>query len=382
MSFFKKPGIILNVLLPTILGILMLYAYQQNKRKPAEIGLGKGTSLYMPYINDAPIHIGDISKINILKKGWQIRGEKELTLWFGNSQLHGINQYKPGQQNCVYYCYKHLDKIKQTMAGISFPNVNMQELLLAVMYLHYNFPSAKKMIIPFFYDDTREDGIRNEMITDSLKKWIKFDGEKKYTNDIPNIGAIYNMSIGKNNGQQANDMKALDKTAQESSEKYLDSIAQSNWGIWANRPDIRGNLFNDLYLMRNSVLGIKATTIRKIIPAKYETNYKAMQMILKFAKDKKIQLIIYIPPIRNDVAPPYEPEAYSLFKRDVMKDAKDKNAIFLNLENLVPAKYWGQKESTNGNSETELDFMHFQEAGHMLIADTIYKVLKSIKNDF
>ena len=60
------------------------------------------------------------------------------------------------------------------------------------------------------------------------------------------------------------------------------------------------------------------------------------------------------------------------------KDALANNAVFVNLENLVAANYWGHKGSTTG-SGTEIDFMHFQEPGHKLLADTVFKL---IKNDF
>ena len=100
--------------------------------------------------------------------------------------------------------------------------------------------------------------------------------------------------------------------------------------------------------------------------------------ILKFCNDKKIKLLVYIPPLRNDTSPPYEIDAYNHFKKEVEKDALANNAVFVNLENLVAANYWGHKGSTTG-SGTEIDFMHFQEPGHKLLADTVFKL---IKNDF
>ena len=98
--------------------------------------------------------------------------------------------------------------------------------------------------------------------------------------------------------------------------------------------------------------------------------------MITLCKTKKVPLIIYVPPLRNDVSPPYDPEAYRKFILKLNKDCKEANVLFLDLENLVPPKYWGVKEGTAIGVATELDFMHFQQAGHKLIADTIYKTIK------
>ena len=52
-------------------------------------------------------------------------------------------------------------------------------------------------------------------------------------------------------------------------------------------------------------------------------------------------------------------------------------AVFLNLENLVEGKYWGEKDLTSLSSNNELDFMHFQFQGHKILSS---KLSKSIAN--
>ena len=380
MKLLKNPTVFINVFLPAILAVALLYAYQKNIRPADDIGLGRGTSTDTPYVNNYPIHIFNTSMADSLKKGWELRGKKELNLWFGNSQLHGVNQYKQGQENCILFCYNLLAASGKTVLGISYPNANMQEFLVSVLFFTHQFPAVKTIIIPAFYDDMREDGIRNTISSDAVKLFLREANVKKYFANVPSIVSLTS-SAGSLPEKGAGDMTALNKTAQETSEKYLEHCLLS-WPIWASRPDIRGNIFNDIYYLRNTVLGIQANSVRKMIPGRYQDNYNALKDILQYGRDRKIPVLVYIPPLRNDVSPPYNVNEYNSYKKSVEKDANLNGAFFINLENLVPAKWWGIKASTSFDRSEEIDFMHFQQEGHRLIADTIYKTLKKINGGF
>ena len=128
------------------------------------------------------------------------------------------------------------------------------------------------------------------------------------------------------------------------------------------------------------LLGITANTVRKMIPGRYNQNYIAFNYIIKYCKAGKIPLFIYIPPIRDDVSIPYNIEEYNNFKKTIEADVKSYGHYIINIEHLVPARYWGMKKSTNSFiGKGEVDFMHFQEAGHKLLADTIYAFLSERK---
>jgi len=368
---FKSPTVFVNIVLPILLGIGLLYFYQQRLRSAADLGLGEGTSSYFPSVNNSPIHITDPQLTDSMVAGWKARGSRPVYLWQGNSQLHGVNQYKAGQVNCIEFLFNKLNDRHEEVLGASYPNGNMQEFLLSLLYLHHKFP-IWGFIQPVFYDDMREDGIRAEMNIPDLLKKVKEDS--LYFNNIPSIKSmVSNDSLIA--GVKADNFSGIHATAQEQSERWLDKQLENTWGIWKNRPDIRGNLFNDVYKLRNMALGIKANTIRKMIPGRYADNYQAFLNMLKFCKDHQLPLIIYIPPLRNDVSPPYNLTEYNNFKAQVIHDCETSNVICLNLENLVPVQYWGVKQGTSFGGGTEIDFMHFQQGGHQLIADTIYQTI-------
>jgi hypothetical protein len=69
--------------------------------------------------------------------------------------------------------------------------------------------------------------------------------------------------------------------AQKSLEDRLDAGLGAIWPLWRDRENLRARALTDLYLLRNEALGIKRTTIRRMIPARYERNMVAFKQFLK-----------------------------------------------------------------------------------------------------
>ena len=103
-----KPRVLLTlILLGCGLGLLSLFLIT-NRVQPKnfdEFALGKGTASYFASEEGVPIHLSKINKLEVesLLAGWEKRGKKKVCLILGNSQTHGINQYKEGEKS-----YNHL----------------------------------------------------------------------------------------------------------------------------------------------------------------------------------------------------------------------------------------------------------------------------------
>lgn len=370
MQFKNKNPVLFTIVIPVVLSVLMLYQYKKGIRNAADIGLGKATSTFTPFIDNYPVHITNPSLANLMKEGWIKRGNKNVYLWIGNSQLHGINEYAPGQTNCIGFLFDQLKPLNEEVLGVSLPNGNLQEFFMEVIYYSKLIP-PKGIILPLFFDDMREDGIRDLLKLNAIIDSIR--PQQDYFSSLKNIASL---EVSKSK-EAVNDFNGIRETTQDISERYLSRWFESNWSIWRSRPDIRGNLFNDLYNIRNKLFGINASTTREMIPGRYKNNFTAYCGIVKYCKTNNIPLLIYIPPIRHDVPIPYKMTDYISFKKNVEDISKASPATFLNLENLVPGQYWGYLKPGNMFDETSgLDFMHFKQKGHQLIADTIFVTLK------
>ena len=246
----------------------------------------------------------------------------------------------------------------------SIPNSNLQEFYLSLQFWKTQLP-IKAVLLPTFMDDTRENEIHTI--------YLPYLAETKFSVDADN--AIANkINVALEAGSETGDenMAALRQTTQERSETFLNNWLNENFSPWDKRPNVRGAFFNWLYNLRNTVFGISAQTKRKVIMNSYDDNFLALNEIYQFTEKEKIQVISYIPPIRNDVEVPYVLSEYEQFKKDIEESSNAfANVRFINMEEIVPAKLWGTKGSTNLTGEKELDFMHFQYEGHV----NLYKAL-------
>ena len=87
-------------------------------------------------------------------------------------------------------------------------------------------------------------------------------------------------------------------------------------------------------------------------------------------------MILYVPPLRQDYAPPYDREDYAHFKGEVRAMAARHGARWINLEKIVPGPLWGTKAATGMGGKAELDFMHYQAQGHRLLAEALMPVVE------
>ena len=144
-----------------------------------------------------------------------------------------------------------------------------------------------------------------------------------------------------------------------------------------NRPNVRGDFFNWLYRLRNTVFRIKASTIRKMIPQRYELNMQALKLLVEDCVSERKKSILYIPPIRSDATLPYDENDYNNFKKQVKELSEKMGPLvyFRNYEGIVPAELWGYKAATNLQSDREIDYMHFQYRGHQIMADSLQLIL-------
>lgn len=378
----KKNILLFELIIGAILSYVIIIKYFSGGRNFENLALGTETVKYQAVDKEGNlIHIIHIDSIELplFLKASKNFPKKDILLFFGNSQTHSINQKKPGEVN-----YISLLADKQVNANLnvlchSLPNANLQEFLLSYEYFKNKFP-IKMLIIPVFMDDMREDGIRGDIYYPNLvyQKYLLEDSDhyviKHIDENLRSFWSVSDISNSKNEG-----INALKETFQEKTELSLNHFLEKKSLTWNNRPNVRGDFFTWLYMARNSILGINASTHRKMIPQRYATNLHALELILQDCIQSKTKLLLYIPPIRSDVKIPYDSSEYQRFKDTIMSFSKKNQGLvfFRNFESIVPGKYWGYKTSTKLSEKSEIDFMHFQFIGHKILADSIQSFINA-----
>lgn len=280
-------------------------------------------------------------------------------LWLGNSQLHYINQIQAGDHLSPYWLrqsWKRTDPIEPL--GCSLPNANLQEQLIISNYVLSRL-RVDALMVELVFDDLREDGLRDDFSEILNPETIAQMANASVV--IDTILRTYSQVNTKLDG--GNDV--LHGTIQKPIETWLNSKLSSTWELWAERPRIEGKLLLSLYNLRNWTFGINPTTVRKMIPVRYELNMNALREMLDNMNRRGVPVLLYIAPIRQDKSLPYDAADYARWKGEVDAMARKFSARLVNIEGLVPGGHWG---SYIGN---DIDFMHFQGTGHRLVAEAL-----------
>lgn len=357
---FKLASLVLGV----IIGLFLIdfsYDYKKNSDELEKLALGNENREFYEKTKELNHHCKYLILNEECHLTYSKYGEKnDVILWLGNSQLHAINQYKVGDKTGSSILHDSLKIHKKYLLTLSQPNINMQELSIIFNQSIELFP-VELLIICVVFDDMREDGIR-----DNLKYLTEQNNlENKKFNQV-----VLNNQIDPNVDNKDN--------LQLRVENYFSKKLSIIYPKWEARGELRGNFFLALYNLRNFIFGITPSTTRKLIPARYNKNMEAFNEILKIAKEKKISVITYIAPLRNDVKIPYDLSQYENFKSEIKNISLRHQANFFNWEDIVDNSSWGQKNSTSIKKEGEIDFMHFQFSGHKKIASKLYETIHNI----
>ncbi|MEZ4514499.1 MAG: hypothetical protein R3C62_21710 [Chloroflexota bacterium] len=352
--------------------MLILYQNQGIDVEFDELALGEATQSLFAKADGVPIHCSVLSDAFSCIDGY-LQDNSDLILWLGNSQIHAINQKQESDETATAILHRKFKQSLQYFMAFSQPNASLQEHYILFEYLLERLP-VHILVLPIVFDDMRETGIRPELAD------IFQDSQIASRLSKTNIGRTLLAANG-DKDSAGNDMAALNDTVQEQVEKFLnDNLAESS-SLWERRPISRGKLFTDLYKFRNWALGINPSSVRRVIPGNYSQNIEAFNAILDTAKTHNVIVLTYIVPLRNDVQPPYNMDEYNTFKAEIASITQSQGVRHVDLENLVPAEYWGVKSSTTADGNNELDFMHFQSSGHQLLAEALYKELISLINE-
>jgi len=356
-----------------LVAVILTYIIPEQETNFEEFALGPGTSSYFAHNDGYPVHLDNLypDLVDSLMEGWHRRGEKDVILLLGNSQMHSVNQLASGQNNMCEILFDSLNGTKREVLAQSVPNANLQEMLYMFLFWKQRLPITE-LVVSVFFDDMREDGIRFSYMHEENKRVL--------LDETSDAAKEWNAEIGRDEAKSAgnNDNAALTHTVQERVEEKLDLLLAQSSTSWKNRPEMRGRLFTNLFYLRNRIFHIQPQSIRKLIPVLYEKNFSALQLLLESTDREHIPVLLYIPPIRSDVPMPYDTEQYAQFKERLLTLAQQYDHVTVkNFESIVAGEYWGVKESTTMGSGMEIDFMHFTYGGHKALAEALLKELTS-----
>jgi len=355
-------------LISSFSSLVVFNIYNFSESNPDTALLNKGTTALFQNDKDGKyIHCNSSENYTFCVNDHLERGG-ELAAWFGNSQLHAINQYIEGQDTAPLILHNMLLKNNKDLITFSYGNANLQEHLIQYNWLRKK-KKPKVIILSLVFDDTREGGLR-----DDLKKILS----KEINNTIINYSKLNYSEFIKNNYSENIEIKK-NLIPQERLETYLSRRVGNFSNLWKSRSEIAYRYFVFLNRLKNTVFNIKPETKRSIIKPIFEQNLEALKTIIKIAYKDETKVYLYIAPINYGHELPYFEYQYEDFKSRIRKISdENKNVYFDNFDRIIPNNLWGLKDSTSNSQSLEIDFMHFTATAHELLSKYIYQRLQEI----
>jgi hypothetical protein len=299
-------------------------------------------------------------EVDLCVQGVKARNLTRRGLWLGNSQLHAVNQFRAGERNAPDLLSERLAGKSLDLVTVSLGNGNLQEHLVLFHYLLDRI-RPDILILPVVFDDMREDGLRDDVAA--------------LTRDERTAQRLKESEIGRKLLEKAPSsapQPTVHATPQERTEAWLNSWLEQHVPLWWARPEMRGDLFINLYRLRNTVFGITPSSKRKVILGRYASNMMAYETLLQAAMASGVRVLIYVAPIGSDHGErPYVESEYQRFKEDIAALSRLYGTDLENFEDLISEPLWGLKDSTVAGRSAEPDFMHFTAAGHRILAEQI-----------
>jgi hypothetical protein len=157
------------------------------------------------------------------------------------------------------------------------------------------------------------------------------------------------------------DIQAADRDADTSFEAQLRKKVGSCVPVVAARHQLNGYLQQELYVLRDNLLGIRPTSKRPMMKSRYDLNRELLQIIIDRCHKAEVTFIPYVVPLHPLEENPYIPKEYADFKHWLGEVTQARGVPILNLEELVPAGEWGKPKAGH-------DYEHFTAAGHRRLA--------------
>jgi hypothetical protein len=369
----KKYKQVTALIFSALLAWLMLSLYNDRRIQADDFALGKENTSRIEIVDGVQFTAHNVNGINsVINHYANIYGSKisdqvrpRIVLWLGNSQLHTINQFKSGEHLAPYWLRK-LNGCEECILplGISLSNANPQELFLLSQFVESKL-QLDTLVVEVEFMGFREGGLRKDLSQITTVNLVHALRDSSVSKELEKL-------LDSDEYVEGNNIHSKSEgSAKQGIENFLSERLGNLWKLWKDRGDLRSAFLSDLFNLRNWMFNISSVSQRKIIKPRYEKNMKALEDLLVYSRSSKIPVILYIAPVRQDKPLPYDQGEYSQWKERVQHLAKSYDATYLNYESLVPGENWGS------NFGEDIDFMHFQEAGHKIIAKEILSALQS-----
>ncbi len=374
----KDNNIILWI--PLILGVVLALGFLEYVRthilvRLDEVALGTETTSVISHESVDAIHCMDATDHSSCVETYKKTDDIPTIVWLGNSQLHAINRYKQGQKNAPALLHAILLERGRFLTTYSQPNANIYEHAVVFNGIYDEY-QPKLLVLALCFDDFREFSVR-----ENIASFVKNTAVNKRITQTQYWGLLKPMLVdieyGVDPAIKNENLPSTTVPLQNKVETWLTNELSDHSLLWESRPGLRGTAASAIHKLRNKILGIHSYSKRHVDQGIYKERMHFLDLFLADVRKQDTDVLVYIPPYRDDIEGPYVESEYRSFKKDVENLVGIHKGHYADIEKVVPGPEWGMVTDYIFGFE-EYDFMHFTASGHQKLSNAVDKILKEM----
>ena len=310
------------------------------------------------------------------------RGGDEIALWVSNSQVHGIADVRPGQDDnstCHYANESARDRdARLAYVVIAFGFANMNDFLGTYLQFREAGCLPDTMIVAFTYANLGTVGIR-KWILDGLPP-LDSDAIERWGPGIENL--LQARREFKQEGEPTKNATA--GTPQQRLERFLIRSLEGTWAPYAARDNVsqwsglqaryrlEGFVSSVFRLVRGD--GLRTIQGGSISRETAAWNEKALESLFRITKEDGVRLVFYrIPHPQYEDLAYYNRQEYNAYFEDFEDRCRREGAAYVDLHDLVPLEDFRVTQSRL------LDVFHIKDHGHRLLGEAVDRYMAGLE---
>ena len=315
-------------------------------------------------------------------------------LYIGNSQSMAIMDRMPGDLTSPQWLQVLLARQPRTQEPHisvrvgSLPNLTMTELLVKLVAAGEDSPHGVDVVLlGLVLEEWRGLGIRDNVlpliqpqtVRDEFAELVAAHPDLSLSDKA--LASIWETgSTGQVTASRFQETHRVSVTAFV--EEHLQTCVERYVPLFAMRSKLYSQISLGYHKMRNCLFGITSATARPVSEATYSASLELLELSLRYAQSKGIQVILYLAPIRPIQPNPNLPADVARFRRDIPLVCQRYGVTCLDYTDLVPEDLWTNYPDEAVGTSGQRDFAHFTGAAHKLLAERLMTDVGSLIADW
>jgi hypothetical protein len=322
----------------------------------------KITNLYKdPQTQETTNGEAPLTSLQRLAKIW--RGCENRVLLTGNSQTlsmvlaRGEDPAPEPEKTYPDLIFDHYKNAGTSICGyrLSAPNISYMEALWYLLYMSSQEDlKPVRFILQLNYETYRKTSVRDGMLGMLDDPGFQAAIQNEITSGKP-YSATFEQALKR---YQELSRKRGAKTQPSQPDQVSETGVAESVGFgnrletgardvlqevpgFQHRQQLKGTLFDDLYLMRVYFLRITPTTRRAIGGPSFSSNMSSLERIAELCRSQRVDLALFNAP-QNPATPLYlNDDSRTSYERMIRDFAKKNEVMLIDLEESIPGNYWG-----------------------------------------